>query len=146
MMRGRLAFVVAVATVIVAGCSATRGVSPTSVRTSLPTVTSPATTTTKPRPVTSPSTTGGRNVFGGDSPEDKRMPDVVCMNLQDAQNKIQDHGVFFSKSVDATGKGRRQLVDRNWIVVSQKPEPGEKVGEGTAVLSVVKTDEPNACK
>jgi beta-lactam-binding protein with PASTA domain len=74
------------------------------------------------------------------------MPDVVCMNLQKAQNEIQDHGVFLSKSVDATGKGRRQLVDSNWIVVSQIPEPGEKIGERDAVLSVVKTDEPNACK
>lgn len=87
----------------------------------------------------------GANPFGGDDPEDKRMPDVVCMGLQDAQDEIQDRGVFFSKSVDATGDGRRQLFDRNWIVVAQDPEPGEPIGENEAVLSVVKTDEDNDC-
>ncbi|MEP1125235.1 MAG: hypothetical protein ABJH68_15225 [Ilumatobacter sp.] len=87
----------------------------------------------------------GANPFGGDDPEDGRMPDVVCMGLQDAQNEIQDRGVFFSRSVDATGDGRRQLFDRNWIVVAQDPEPGEPIGENEAVLSVVKTDEDNDC-
>jgi hypothetical protein len=92
-----------------------------------------------------PATDGGRNLLGGDSPEDKRMPDLVCMNLQAAQDEIQDHGVFFSKSVDASGKGRRQILDRNWIVVAQQPAAGEKIGEGDAVLSVVKKGEPNDC-
>ena len=86
-----------------------------------------------------------RNPLGGDDPEDKLMPDVVCFGLQDAQDEIQDRGVFFSKSVDATGDGRRQLFDRNWIVVSQTPSPGTPIGENEAVLSVVKKDEPNDC-
>jgi hypothetical protein len=73
------------------------------------------------------------------------MPAVVCMNLQAAQNLIQEHGVFFSRSEDATGQGRMQINDRNWIVVAQRPEPGAVIGEGEAVLSVVKLDEPNAC-
>jgi len=87
----------------------------------------------------------GLNPLGGDDPEDKRMPDVVCMGLQDAQNEIQDRGVFFSKSVDASGEGRRQLWDRNWIVVAQDPAPGEPIGENEATLAVVKTDEDNDC-
>jgi hypothetical protein len=95
--------------------------------------------------VATDSTDDGLNPLGGDDPEDKLMPDVVCMNLQDAQDEIQDHGVFFSKSEDATGEGRRQIRDSNWIVVAQEPEPGEPVGEREAVLSVVKTDEPNDC-
>jgi hypothetical protein len=73
------------------------------------------------------------------------MPDVVCMNLQEAQDEIQEHGVFFSKSVDATGKGRKQLWDRNWVVVDQSPTPGEQIGEGEALLEVVKEDEPSIC-
>jgi hypothetical protein len=122
--------------------------------TDAPTVTTsatePAPTTTAPKYVipaeTSPPTTDdGLNLLGGDSPEDKRMPDVVCMNLQDAQDEIQDHGVFFSKSVDATGDDRRQIIDSNWIVVAQTPAAGDKIGEGDALLSVVKTDEPNDC-
>jgi len=86
-----------------------------------------------------------RNPLGGDDPEDKLMPDVLCMGLQDAQDEIQDRGVFFSKSVDATGEGRRQLWDRNWIVVDQDPAPGTPIGENEAVLSVVKKDEDSGC-
>lgn len=85
------------------------------------------------------------NVLGGDDPEDGLMPDVVCMGLQAAQDEIQDHGVFFSKSRDATGEGRRQIWDRNWVVVEQFPAAGEPIGENEAVLSVVKTDEASDC-
>lgn len=87
----------------------------------------------------------GLNPLGGDDPEDKRMPDLICMGLQDAQNEIQDRGVFFSRSEDATGDGRRQIWDRNWIVVAQDPEPGAGIGENEAVLYVVKNDEDNDC-
>lgn len=107
----------------------------------------PPATTVDPAAVDEPAAAGddGLNPLGGDDPEDKRMPDVVCMGLQDAQDEIQDRGVFFSKSVDATGEGRRQLWDRNWIVVAQDPAPGESIGENEAVLSVVKTDEDHDC-
>ena len=73
------------------------------------------------------------------------MPDVVCMNLQDAQDTIQDAGVFFSRSEDATGQGRNQILDRNWQVVSQTPAPGTPIGELEAVLSVVQYGEPSPC-
>ncbi|MEV6556544.1 hypothetical protein AB0M22_12565 [Nocardia sp. NPDC051756] len=73
------------------------------------------------------------------------MPNVVCMNLQAAQNKIQESGVWYSRSTDATGKGRMQVLDANWIVVSQTPAPGVSIGEGDAVLSVVKLGERNPC-
>ena len=87
----------------------------------------------------------GVNPFGGDAPEDGLMPDVVCRSLQDAQDEIQDHGVFLSRSEDATGEGRRQLWDRNWVVVAQDPAPGTPIGEGDALLSVVKHDETDDC-
>lgn len=74
------------------------------------------------------------------------MPDVVCMNLQAAQDKIQaDADVFYSRSDDATGQGRSQIIDSNWVVVSQRPTPGTSIGEGDAVLSAVKIGEPNNC-
>lgn len=73
------------------------------------------------------------------------MPSVVCMNLQAAQDAIQDAGVFFSRSADATGAGRRQVVDSNWIVVGQTPPAGATVGEAEAVLSAVKIGEPSPC-
>lgn len=77
------------------------------------------------------------------APEDGRvpMPDVVGMNLQGAQDKIQSLGVFFSRSEDASGAGRAQVLDRNWIVVGQTPEPGVLIGEGDALLRVKKIGE-----
>lgn len=74
-----------------------------------------------------------------------KMPDVVCLDLQTAQNTIQKNGVYFSRSEDATGRAREQVWDRNWVVVAQRPAAGEPIGEGEAVLSVVKKGEPNDC-
>jgi len=73
------------------------------------------------------------------------MPAVVCMNLQDAQDLIQAQGVFFSRSTDATGRGRKQVLDANWIVVAQSPGVGVPITEGVVDLSVVKIGEPNPC-
>jgi len=73
------------------------------------------------------------------------MPDVVCMNLQVAQDTIQAAGVFFSRSTDASGQGRSQIVDSNWIVVSQSPPPGTPIGEGDPVLGAVKYGEFSPC-
>lgn len=73
------------------------------------------------------------------------MPNVVCMNLQAAQNLIQKAGVFYSTSFDATGQGRKQIWDRNWIVVSQNLAPGTAFGNGDAKLGAVKKGDPNDC-
>lgn len=73
------------------------------------------------------------------------MPYVTCMNLQDAQDAIQVAGVFYSRSQDATGKDRNQVLDRNWVVVGQTPTAGATVDEGEAVLSVVKIGELGDC-
>jgi hypothetical protein len=74
------------------------------------------------------------------------MPNVMCMNLQAAQDKIQaEAGVFYSRSHDATGRERHQILDRDWVVVAQHPPVGAHIGEGDAVLDVVKYGEPNPC-
>jgi hypothetical protein len=106
--------------------------------------TSPATDATDSAPLDTVDSNGA-NPLGGNDPEDALMPDVVCLNLQTAQDVIQDHGVFFSRSQDATGADRMQIVDRNWVVVVQSPAPGTPMGEGEAVLFVVKNDEPSPC-
>jgi hypothetical protein len=100
----------------------------------------PATTHATTRPTIPPT------VAPAPPPPPAGMPFVLCMNLQDAQDLIQSvTGVFFSRSFDATGAGRSQIIDSNWIVVSQDPEPGTPVGEGDAVLGVVKYGEPSLC-
>ncbi|CAM2786588.1 PASTA domain-containing protein [Prescottella defluvii] len=73
------------------------------------------------------------------------MPNVMCMNLQKAQDTIQEAGVYYSQSEDATGKGRMQISDRNWVVVAQNPAAGAPISEGDAMLSVVKQGEPGDC-
>lgn len=114
-----------------------------SVTTSLAPQTESSSTTTSPA---SDPDDDGFNPFGGNDPEDRLMPEVVCMGLQEAQDEIQDHGVFYSKSVDATGADRMQILDRNWVVVEQEPAPGTPIGEGDAILHVVKYSETDACK
>ena len=87
------------------------------------------------------TTSNGVNPLGGNSPEDFLMPNVVCMNLQEAQDEIQDHGVFYSRSRDASGRNRSQFNDSNWVVIKQSPAPGKEISEGDAMLTVVKIGE-----
>lgn len=138
----------AVALVATAACGGDSGDSPTTTSTitatrtvAAPTQTTTTTATQEPAstqaaapPATSPEAGGGGV-----------MPAVVCMNLQAAQDLIQEQGVFFSRSHDATGQGRRQISDRNWIVVEQSPAPGTPISEGDADLGAVKIGEPAPC-
>lgn len=73
------------------------------------------------------------------------MPDLVGQHLQAAQDAIQEltrNGIFFTTSVDATGRERRQILDTNWQVCSQNVGPGERITETTEIeFSVVKLAE-----
>lgn len=116
---------------------------PTSTRSA--TEEAPTTTTEVTDP--SPPAPASQRTTGTPPPVDEVsiMPNVVCMNLQDAQNAIQAAGVFFSRSEDASGRGRSQMIDSNWIVVGQTPAAGATFTEGEAVLSAVKIGESNQC-
>jgi PASTA domain len=71
------------------------------------------------------------------------IPEVVCKDLQSAQDALQAAGFYDLASADATGRGRHQLLDRDWVVVRQSVRPGARVGPQTRVLlSVVKYGEP----
>jgi hypothetical protein len=118
----------------------------TEATTTAPPQTTLAPTTVAPETTTAPTTT----VPAPPSPAPAAapvslMPSVVCMNLQAAQDLIQTTGVFFSRSFDATGAGRAQVVDSNWVVVSQDPAPGTPITEGQANLGAVKYGEPSPC-
>lgn len=52
------------------------------------------------------------------------MPDVVGMNLQEAQDALQALGSYLMNQEDATDKGRLQILDDNWVVCSQDPASG----------------------
>ena len=142
--RVRSAIGLALPVIVLAGCGSTDSAEP-EVRTEVRTVTVEA-TTPAPTPVERivlPDTTASEPPVA--EPVLAAMPSVVCMNLQSAQNAIQAAGVFFSRSVDASGASRMQVNDSNWIVVAQDPQAGVLVGEGDALLSAVKIGEPNNC-
>ena len=64
------------------------------------------------------------------------MPNLVGMDLQGAQDAIQSlthDQVWYSGSTDLTGKGRAQIVDRNWTVCTSTPTPGTAFAATTAI-------------
>ena len=77
---------------------------------------------------------------------DFMMPDFRGMNLQDSQNKVQEFGIFYSRSHDLRGS-RLQVSDSNWQVCTQEPSIGTQIKgkaadyEGKIDFGVVKLTE-----
>lgn len=70
------------------------------------------------------------------------VPNVVGMNHQAAQNRMQAVGLYRLREVDASGLDRLLLYDRNWTVVDQRPAPGQRVKDDKVViLAAVKEGE-----
>lgn len=64
------------------------------------------------------------------------MPNLIGKDLQGAQDAIQsltDGAVWFSSSTDLTGKGRAQIIDRNWTVCASTPPPGATFTTSTRI-------------
>ncbi|MCP2342764.1 PASTA domain-containing protein [Actinomadura rupiterrae] len=61
------------------------------------------------------------------------VPNVVGMNHQKAQDLLQSRGLRNLAERDATGRGRKLLIDRNWVVVRQIPPAGVRVSSSTTV-------------
>ena len=75
-----------------------------------------------------------------------RMPNLVCFDLQEAQDTLQSAGFYETASRDDSGRRRRQFSDRNWTVTDQSPPPGGRHRKTTPVtLDVVKDGEPSPC-
>ena len=85
------------------------------------------------QPKASPSTTKT-------PPLTVRVPNVVGKDLQSAQEEL--FPPLRSTSIDATGQGRLQIIDSNWIVIRQEPAAGKLVLVLTDIkLFVVKKGE-----
>lgn len=73
------------------------------------------------------------------------MPNMVGQNLQAAQDAMQTltmNPLFFTSSIDATGQGRNQVIDSNWIVCSQNVRPGDPITADAKIeFAAVKLDE-----
>jgi hypothetical protein len=81
----------------------------------------------------------------GESASSWTMPDLVGSNLQEAQNAVQsltDFAIAVTTSHDATGKGRQQVLDRNWKVCSQNVAAGATITTDSKIdFGAVKLDE-----
>ncbi len=100
-----------------------------------PTTTVPTTTTTvAPPPVT---TTVAAPPPAPEPVQQAAMcavPNVVGLVHQTAQDTMQGAGLFMLREVDATGRGRALLVDRNWQTVAQSVPAGAVVDCMTEVV------------
>jgi beta-lactam-binding protein with PASTA domain len=72
----------------------------------------------------------------------KRLPNVVGMNHQGAQDRLQRAGFYNLRERDCTGRGRQLRFDRNWKVRRMSPPAGKRVSTTRAITlcSVKYTD------
>ena len=71
------------------------------------------------------------------------VPDVVCMDLQAAQDSLQAAGFYNLGSEDGSGEGRMQILDRDWVVIAQSVDAGSTPSPlKRIVLASVKYGEP----
>ena len=73
------------------------------------------------------------------------MPNLVGSGLQDAQDAIQKltgYEIFFTSSHDVSGRGRHQILDRDWKVCDQNIAAGAQIQAGVKIdFGVVKVAE-----
>ena len=65
------------------------------------------------------------------------VPDIVCMDLQLAQDKAQAAGFYRVAVDDASGRRRRQGNDQDWVVVAQSPPAGTRTSNARVVVRVL---------
>jgi len=73
--------------------------------------------------------------------ETGQLPDLVGNGLQSAQDTAQAAGFFRLTSHDSLGRGRNQVLDREWKVCFQTPRPGRQTTETEVDFGAVKLDE-----
>jgi beta-lactam-binding protein with PASTA domain len=79
-----------------------------------------------PTPATSTTSKGT-----GSTPAKKTVPNFVGMGLQSAPDPAQAHGFYSLKSHDSAGRGRMQILDRDWKVCSQNVKAGTSASTDT---------------
>jgi hypothetical protein len=74
------------------------------------------------------------------------IPKLACFDLQEAQDTLASAGFTRMGKEDATGRGRRPVVDRHWTVTGQDPAPGGNYRKSTrVVLKAVMDGEASSC-
>ncbi|MEU6803637.1 PASTA domain-containing protein [Streptomyces neyagawaensis] len=75
------------------------------------------------------------------SAETATLPDMTGKGLQSAQDQAQVAGFYGLTSHDALGRGRNQILDRQWKVCSQAPKAGEHPTDTKVDFATVKLEE-----
>lgn len=65
-----------------------------------------------------------------------KVPKVIGMNHQTAQDTLQSQGFYLMTEVDSTGAARLILWDRNWQVIRQSPKPGTLVDPDSTTVTL----------
>lgn len=105
-------------------------------QTALPEPAPTATETTPPEPTpVEPTEDLSAEEEEEEEEETFKMPKIVGMTLQDAQDKLQSLDSFVMDQEDASGLDRWQIDDSNWKVCSQKPKAGKVVPISTIVTA-----------
>lgn len=72
----------------------------------------------------------------------KPVPNLIGKGLQAAQDAAQADGYYNLTSHDDLGRGRNQILDRDWKVCTQTPKAGTTASTGTKIdLGAVKLTE-----
>ncbi|MFC8432239.1 hypothetical protein [Streptomyces sp. NPDC057253] len=70
-----------------------------------------------------------------------QLADMRGKGLQSAQDQAQEAGFYYLDSHDALGRGRNQILDRDWKVCSQQPAAGEHPKNTKIDFGAVKLEE-----
>jgi hypothetical protein len=87
-----------------------------------------------PAPAVPEQVLGQTVVPGTKAPSGNILPDVVGKNHQEAQDALQAAGFYNLSEEDATGQGRKLILDRNWVVVEEVPKGGTVLDPKQRVL------------
>jgi hypothetical protein len=145
---GGVALVAIVIVAMAVGGSGGRSADPAALASASPTpsaaesetVVTPAPTRREPAPASTTEAPSTSATERDAPPATATVPDVVGKDLQTAQEEL--FPPLRTTSVDATGQGRVQLLDSNWVVVRQEPAAGTTVPVFTDIkLFVVKPGE-----
>ncbi|MFE5600710.1 hypothetical protein ACFQ8O_16185 [Streptomyces coelicoflavus] len=102
-------------------------------------------TDAKPESPTPKASATGAGEVAQEPPADiqstANLPDMAGRGLQSAQDEAQAAGFYLLTSHDALGRGRNQLLDRNWKVCAQSPASGTQPTDTEVDFSTVKLEE-----
>ncbi|MEV6176933.1 PASTA domain-containing protein [Streptomyces sp. NPDC052015] len=98
-------------------------------------------TSSAPAAAQETDTDTGTDTAKKDDAETATLPDMKGKGLQSAQDQAQAAGFFYLTSHDALGRGRMQVLDRNWKVCSQTPAAGAHPTDTKVDFGTVKLEE-----